>query len=79
MDSHQFTASVSCKVWTVHADPLKVPQSEPGDRKPTSLNLITLHWSERPSQMSDRDSEEKCCALSGFTVRDAVESKSERK
>ena len=73
-DSHQYTASLSMLVFSLHVDPVIVPQKEQSDWYLSSVdNLFTLHSAEFPSQLSETESEVKCWALSGLTVRDADE------
>ena len=77
LDSHQYTASLVLSVFMLHV----VPQVEQGDQYLSSVeNLITLHSAEFPSQLTETesDSEVKCWALSGLTVRDADEWISEK-
>lgn len=78
-DSHQYTASVYVKWCIWHVDPIIFPQLLQLNRLPFSVNLITLHSVEFPSQLRETGSEEKCCTLSGFTVRDADDLRSENK
>ena len=77
-DSHQYTASLSLLLFSLHVDPVIVPQVEQSDRYLFSGDLLTLHSVEFPSQLSETESEVKCWALSGLTVRDADEWKSEK-
>lgn len=63
----------------MHVDPFIVPQAEQFDRRPAPVNLITLQSAEFPSQLSETDSLEKYCALSGLDLTDAdPEQKSEK-
>lgn len=59
-------------------DPIIVPQLEQFERWLSVANLITLHSPEFPLHFSDIESEMKCWALSGLTVRDTDEWKSEK-
>ena len=59
-DSHQYTASLSQLVFSLHVDPVIVPQMVQSDAKWPSTNLITLHSVEFPSQLSETESEVKC-------------------
>ena len=79
LDSHQYTASLVLSVFMLHVDPVIVPQVEQSNRYlPSGDDLITLHSVEFPSQLSETESEVKCWALSGLTVRDADEWISEK-
>ena len=77
-DSHQYTASLNEVIFNLHVDPVIVLQVEQSDRYLFSGDLLTLHSVEFPSQLSETESEVKCWALSGLTVRDADEWKSEK-
>ena len=70
-DSHQYTAVLLVKLWTLHVDPFTVPKSEQLDRRSALVNLIILQSVEFPSQLRETDSEGKCCTLSGLTLSDA--------
>ena len=69
-DSHQYTPVSDFDVLMLHVDPVILLQSE---SRPSSENFLTLHSVKFPSQVSETESEVKCCTLSGLTVRDAAE------